>query len=190
MVIFWWSGSMIELQEYRPAKSVKGISGMVAGQSQILFDGEKLIIVMRDGVAFADYEDYDKIKGVTWYVRKLHKVNYAWYGGSDSKSRGVMHRIVVDYNIVDHKNGDGLDNRKSNLRPCTQSTNGMNRGVPANNSTGYKGVSYVKRTGKYHAYINSKRKRKFLGYYDTAEKAYEAYLAAVKDTHGEFARLF
>ena len=88
---------------------------------------------------------------------------------------------------IDHINGIKDDNRLCNLRMATNSQNSMNKPKQSNNTSGYKGVTFHKGTGKYHAKIGSKGKNKSLGYFDTAEQAHAAYVEASSNVHGEFA---
>lgn len=76
---------------------------------------------------------------------------------------------------IDHINGNRSDNRIKNLRACTLSQNQQNRRISKNNTSGYTGVSYMKNKGKYKATIYKDSKPIYLGLFDTAEKAAEAY---------------
>lgn len=89
---------------------------------------------------------------------------------------------------VDHKNMMRSDNRIDNLRAADNSCNGMNKRMQSNNTTGYKGVTFHKGTGRYHAKIQANGVRKSLGYYETAEQAHQAYMTAAGELHGQFAR--
>ena len=89
--------------------------------------------------------------------------------------------------IVDHINGNTLDNRESNLRVCTHSDNCKNRKMHSNNKTGFKGVSL--KDGKYVAQIQFKGNHKHLGLFDTAIEATIAYNEKAKTIFGQFARL-
>lgn len=133
-----------------------------------------------------DAEDLPRLAGIAWRVRKDYNTHYAHCPGI-----GQMHRFILGVSgrlLVDHKNGDGLDNRKQNLRCATNAQNLCNRGKNSNNTTGYKGVSYYRRTGRYAANIGAGHKR-FLGYFDTAEEAHKAYSEAAYKLHGDFAKV-
>jgi hypothetical protein len=109
------------------------------------------------------------------------------------KKTHLVHRLVMmaflglqPDELVDHINGDSLDNRLSNLRKCTLAQNGYNSKKPKNNKSGYKGVCFQQ--NKWRASIHVNGKQKFLGYYDTPEEAHAAYCAAAREYYGEFAR--
>ncbi len=89
-------------------------------------------------------------------------------------------------NDIDHIDGNKSNNKIANLREATRSENLYNRGNRKDNTSGYKGVCFDKRSGKYRAYININGKQKSLGYHYTAEKASEAYKLAAKELHKEF----
>lgn len=91
-------------------------------------------------------------------------------------------------NRLDHKNRDRSDNRIDNLRKATQSNNLANTTLRHNNTSGFKGVSRVRATGKWIATIKVMGKSRYLGTYDAPQKAHEAYMAALSSAHGEFAR--
>jgi len=89
---------------------------------------------------------------------------------------------------VDHVNGVRSDNKIENLRKASSNENKWNRSKSSNNTSGYIGVHYFKRTGQYTATIWQYRKRKYLGYFPTAEDAYNARLTAEKAYHKVFAQ--
>jgi len=102
-----------------------------------------------------------------------------------------MHRAIMGAvgNIrVDHVSGNGLDNRRCNLRFATPSQNQFNSRRPSSNTTGFKGVYLRKDTLRWQAHITAYGKRHTLGCYDTAEEAHAAYVKASKVRHGEFRR--
>lgn len=148
--------------------------------------GKKIITV--------DTEDYDKIKNYKWSVNKDGNTFYAHaYGRKINNSKTlIMHRFILDAkknNMIDHINGNGLDNRKTNLRECTKSQNGYNRTCQKYGiSSDYKGVCYSKKDQKYTVRIGIDGKRISLGNYDTDDQAAIAYNVACIKYHAEFAR--
>jgi hypothetical protein len=103
-----------------------------------------------------------------------------------------LHRLITNCpagKCVDHINGNTLDNQRENLRVCTTAQNIRNQKKNITNTSGYKGVSWNNRHGKWFAFICINRKNKNLGSFATAEQAYKAYCEASTKYHGEFGRL-
>lgn len=107
--------------------------------------------------------------------------------------RFLVHRLVgmaffglSDDQEIDHRNGDPTDNRLENLRVCTHAENGRNLKKRRDNTSGFPGVTYRKRSGKYEAYIKINGKTKYLGLYDTAEEAFLIYKNTSLKLHGAF----
>lgn len=119
-------------------------------------------------------------------------VSYEWYfaRGYAKSSAGFMHRILLGNppSDIDHANGYGLDNRRCNLRPCTDSQNQANR-ITKQHSSAYRGVSLVKKTGRWRAQLSVNQKYINIGYFGTEIEAARAYDAAATQHFGEFARL-
>lgn len=90
---------------------------------------------------------------------------------------------------IDHINQDRGDNRIDNLRDATKAQNMWNVGVVAANTTGFKGVSLIKPTGRYRARIKKDGHEIRLGHFGTAKEAADAYAQAAAELHGEFARI-
>jgi hypothetical protein len=90
---------------------------------------------------------------------------------------------------MDHINGDRLDNRWANLRAATFRQNAQNRRIRSDNTTGAKGVSFNRTTGRYRAYIYVKGRQVVLGHFDTVEAASEAYAQGAHKHFGAFARV-
>ena len=136
-------------------------------------------------VSRIDLEDYPKIFNRHWYPARRAKNIYAM---SDTPNKGeLMHRMILPGSeVVDHKNGDGLDNRKSNLRGVTHKQNIRNSSRNAANSSGYKGVARY-RYG-WRAYIKIDGKQKHLGVYPCRLAAAYAYDIASRSMFGEYAR--
>lgn len=89
---------------------------------------------------------------------------------------------------IDHIDGDGLNNRWTNLRPANRSQNSSNIKRPKHNTSGLKGAYFDKRTGRWLAQIRHQKKQIYLGKFDTAEAAHGAYMEAAARLHGAFAR--
>ena len=103
-----------------------------------------------------------------------------------------LHRVLIQPSkseLVDHIDGNPLNNRRSNLRICTSAENSRNARISKNNVSGYKGVSWAKRCQKYRASIGVDHKQIHLGLFSNPEDAAEAYNRAALLHHGEFASL-
>lgn len=143
-------------------------------------------------VAIVDECDYDALSMYKWYSSPNGYVrrNNATQGGkreSVSMHRQIMGLKTGDGCVVDHINGDKLDNRRSNLRVCYQAQNKMNCGSYRSNTSGFKGVTWDKRCGKWLAQIMVNHKNYNLGRFATPEDAHRAYCEAADRMHGEFA---
>lgn len=112
---------------------------------------------------------------------------------SISAHRVIMARILgreLNRNEqVDHVNGDGLDNRRGNLRLAESCQNTRNSRLRIDNSSGYKGVSWKKSSQRWVARIMKDKRMIHLGYFDDPAEAYAVYCAAAFELHGEFARV-
>lgn len=100
-----------------------------------------------------------------------------------------MHTLITGYRRTDHVNGDGLDNRRANLREATASQNRANQGPQRGSTSRFKGVTWDKQTGRWRAQIAWEGTNRHLGRYRTEEEAAGAYDAAAHELHGAFARL-
>jgi hypothetical protein len=108
---------------------------------------------------------------------RSHRLAYKMFYGSDP----------VDQ--VDHIDCDKSNNKIANLRDATRSQNQKNRGAQKNNTSGFKGVSYLSKRKRWLAQIWYNHKKIYLGSYKTKEDAASAYEKAAKEHHGEFARI-
>lgn len=91
--------------------------------------------------------------------------------------------------VVDHINGDPLDNRRCNLRICTQRENNFNRRKRLTASSKFKGVTFHKKSRKWQAQIKMDGDLIYLGVFAEERDAAMAYNAAAKEFHGQFAML-
>lgn len=140
-----------------------------------------------------DYEDWKILQNFKWYVSVEGYVsrNISKKELLDRRSISI-HRSILSASVgyvVDHINGDPLDNRKMNLRACLINENVRNRKLNSDNKSGYKGVSKHRKTGKWQADIRLNNRTKYLGLFASAVEAALAYNSAAKKYHGAFARL-
>lgn len=166
----------------------------------VINDNIAYVPLTRGKFAIIDAEDVHLVEGWNWTAVKRSdgKTFYAarnqYLGGGrrSAKSKYVrMHRIiagVADDVLVDHRDGDGLNNRRGNLRAATPVQNQQNSGIRKDNKSGFKGVGWHKAANGWVANITLNGKRKHLGVFPSAEAAYEAYLKAAKTEFGEFMR--
>lgn len=142
--------------------------------------------------AIVDDEDYEYLNQFKWYVVKGQKTKYAVRYESPGKAL-LMHREILSATnpseFIDHINTNGLDNRKLNLRFCTQAENQRNRGKQRNNTSGFKGVFWNKGVCKWIPAIRVDGRMIALGCFDCKIQAAKAYNAAALKYHGEFAYL-
>ena len=108
------------------------------------------------------------------------------FGGYRDRAHRLAWLFVHGYmpKEIDHINGNGLDNRLSNLREVTHQQNLHNHiRPPRHNSTGFMGVSFFKGTNRFSSYIQVDGKKKHLGYFDTPHEAHQVYLQAKRRYH-------
>lgn len=155
----------------------------------------KTIPLTKGYFAKVDDDDYERLAKIRWQVDVRKTMIIVKHGYSkDGRSHSLyMAREIMNApkgKQVDHINGDTLDNRKSNLRICTNSENSKNRGKHSDNTSGYKGVKFDTRMGfGWIAQICVNYKRIYIGKYKTKEAAARAYNKAAKKHHGEYAVL-
>lgn len=152
---------------------------------------------------YVDACDYPMIKDICWHVH-IQKIRhedgtigeYKYITGRDLKSGKdvVLSRYLMgidddDSVVIDHWNGNTFDNRRQNLRICTQAENCQNKRLSNLTSTKIKGVTYDKESNKYIARIGYKYRRYFLGRFDCLYDAAKAYNDKALELFGEFAKL-
>ena len=157
-------------------------------------DGSHYRIYCRDGSFFIiDEDDFEMVSRHSWALGKRgYPVAHTSRKSPDGPKTFPLHRLIMNVSDdmdVDHISGDKLDNRKCNLRICTHQENMFNQRMRETNTSGYYGVSRMKSCGKFEAYIHIDGKKKYLGLFETAEKAAIARDKAAIVLFGEFARL-
>ena len=150
----------------------------------------KLILLTQGKFAIVDAEDYDWLSQYKWCAAKDRNTFYAHRGSNGTTI--LMHREIMRAPkgvICDHKNHNGLYNRKSNLRLCTNAQNQYNKRPKEGCASRYKGVVWRKDRKRWRAQIGFKRKRIHLGNFDDEVKAALAYDDKAAELFGEFAYL-
>lgn len=133
---------------------------------------------------YFDLEDYDRIKDYCWCIDA-----YGYVRGNTKKSKIKFHRLVTgcsDDMVIDHINHNKADNRKFNLRACSQHENNMNRSIVPNNTSGVTGVFWDKKLNKWGAGIGFKGKYIYLGRFENFEEATKARKEAEEKYFGEY----
>lgn len=137
-----------------------------------------------------DDADYERLSQFRW---EMHNGYVCRRTSRDSGQKHIrMHREIMGLpereGEVDHADGDPLNNQRSNLRICTRSQNARNRQPNKGTVSGYKGVALQTRGKKWVSKIQADGRISYLGLFDDARDAAEAYDRAAVELHGEFAR--
>lgn len=150
----------------------------------------KEIQLTRGKVALVDDGDFKWLNQWRWYAKPFKKIFYAYRNEPVTNRNRAMHREILKPEtgmLTDHIDGDGLNNQRCNLRVCSFAENARNSRLSSRNKFGLKGVS--KQGSKFEARICVNRNKIYLGTFQTAKLASEAYNKAALMYHGEFARL-
>lgn len=145
------------------------------------------------GFAIVDDQDYDRLIQFKWHNQEGYAKHSQWLNGT---CVGIqMHNVVLGFapskdRVVDHINGNSLDNRRENLRIVTQQQNMFNRTKLAKGGTSkYKGVYWNKQRGMWRAKITLDYRTRHLGYFESETEAAIAYDNEATILFGECAKL-
>jgi hypothetical protein len=168
---------------------------------QIRIDGDIAYIPLTRGYeAIIDAADVSLVDGHNWYAHVSKRADgtiwtvYAYRNHrKDGKKTTIqLHRVILntpDELKGDHRNGDGLDCRRVNLRLATSTENNRNARTPITNTSGAKGVYWNKRDGKWYARIRADGALRHLGLFSDIADAAAAYAQASRKLHGDFGRV-
>lgn len=135
-----------------------------------------------------DDEDFEKLNEIKWNLLSVNGTNQ--YAVTYKNNRPLlMHRIMLDFpkgKEIDHINGNGLDNRRKNLRVCTHSENLKNKRMRKDNTSGHIGVWWSYEKGKWRSGIRVNGEFKHLGLFKNKLKAAMVYKLAAEKYFGEF----
>ncbi len=145
-------------------------------------------------VAFVDDEDYERVSRFKWYARNSRG---NWYATrtlptiNGKRKQIQMHSFILEFPAleIDHKDGNGLNNSRGNLRLATHSQNCYNQPAAIDCKSGYKGVYWKPKLRKWGVAARVDGRQKHVGYYDDIIVAAKAYDAIAKEAAGEFAWL-
>lgn len=145
--------------------------------------GEQVIIF--------DESDLPLLQEHTWSIGKGKETYYArTHVRINGKQKFIaMHRLLMGFpnQPIDHKNRNGLDNRRSNLRPATNAQNQANSRLQRNNTSGHRGLYWNKTLKKWQVYMKKNGQRNYLGSFLSKEEAASVYAKAFIEFYGEYA---
>ncbi|TQI72859.1 AP2 domain-containing protein [Bosea sp. AK1] len=161
----------------------------------IRVEGELAFIPLSQSLeAVIDAADVPIVEGYNWHAVLNRNVYYARACGARGAASGrrmvPLHRLLLrppEGVFVDHKDGNGLNCRRANMRLATASENTHNQRRSRHNTSGRKGVSWDSGHNKWSALITIGRRRIKLGFFADIELAAAAYAEAARKYHGEFA---
>lgn len=153
----------------------------------------KKILKINEVETILDLDDYEYFKNESLISMIDKQKKTRIYIKGFTRMAYPLSRVIMDiYDsklVVDHINGNTLDNRRSNLRVCTQSQNLMNSKKSSNNKSGLKGVSWHKKNKQWQVFVGVNNKRIFGGYYKCRLLAGMKYDELAIKHHGRFAKL-
>lgn len=153
----------------------------------------KEIQLTKGQIALVDDEDFEWLNQRKWWAKRHRNTFYAHCRMIETGKIVLMHRLILDLTDpkiqTDHKDRNGLNNQKYNLRVATNSQNTANRKSFKNSTSKYLGVRLHKRDNIWEANIQKDGKLMYIGRFKTEEDAALAYNKVAQKLHGEFANL-
>lgn len=146
----------------------------------------------KNGEFIIDFEDIEKVKYYKWRISHSHVITGLPYNGTQKDLSWIVlgltqKEISEQHIVVDHKDGNGFNNRKNNLRICSQGENVINKSFMSNNTSGFIGVSYREEKNRYDPEIRRDEIRCHLGYTETLKEAVYKRYYAEQVVFGQFA---
>ncbi len=146
-------------------------------------------------VALIDDGDYDLISPYTWHLHLITRGRRRcgpYARGSIRLAGGTwssvyMHKLITGWPQTDHRNHDGLDNQRANLRPASGGQNQANMRPRPGGTSRFKGVNWVRHAGKWRASIKVSGRTRHLGYFADEIAAAQAYEMAAVEAWGQYA---
>lgn len=146
-----------------------------------------LIPLTKGKFAIIDQSDYELVSKYKWYACKGKRSG--WYAIHKSKSTIQMHRLIMGVTdrtvLIDHKDHNGLNNQRSNLRTANKFQNAQNANSKKNSSSNHRGVHWNKTKRKWSVQVQ----HKYVGHFKTESEAALAYNKKATELYGEFANL-
>jgi hypothetical protein len=158
------------------------------------FERSKMVLEIKGYKVEVDDEDADRITAYSWWVSSSPETDghVVCFSAKIGRKIVKLHRFIMgdpDRMVIDHWDGNRLNNRKSNLRACTVCENSMNREMSKRNKSGFRGVHFSKNNQKWRATISLDGKKLHLGYFERVDAAAAAYDRAADLFYGDNRRM-
>lgn len=155
-------------------------------ENQWVVEGDCAKADLGDGlVCIIDLSDMELARSLRWFATKNRGKNYAF---STQSAKQFLHCLIMGRKSIDHIDGNGLNNRRSNLRAATASQNQANKAKQKTpTSSRFKGVAKTK-AGRWRAEVTCQKVVYRLGTFQTEHEAASAYDAKAKELFGEYAK--